>query len=246
MSYFQYSIGTPKGQLLVRWLKSGISHLRHEAQIPQNLVSDQTLHRACQAIPDELLVRPAQDLGLADIPSLYETAHRVPDLNMALSTIEGQNALQQWVTQYQPILILQALGKVLPKLTAYISEGAIKNPRRVVTILFTLALVPFSSSSDDLFSKLGTILNCHEPHSMIEKLSVIAMRGESQIIDNLEDVIVSNSRWGGWASWFMEEIQSLAPQCWGRLVVSRESPDPSKWRSIWDALLNWKEEANGK
>ena len=238
MSYLKYTTQFPKQQqLLVRWLEHGIPRFRKAAEIPQNVISDPTVERICQAIDDDILIRTAEDLGVVSSAALYEAASSIPDLNVALATVEAQNAMRQWIVEHQPILILRALGKAVFKLTPRITEGSVQDACRIVRIVFVLALAPFSPSSADLLSQFGTILNCHELHRMIEKFTVIAIKGESETIQKMDYIILSNDQWGEWSLWFMEQAQSLAPQCWGKLSVSRQRTDLTPWHEMWDSLL---------
>ena len=245
MSHFEYSIDSPKEQLLVRWLKPGIPHLRHQAQIPQNLISDETLDRVCQAVSDDLLIKTAEDLDLSSSLSLYEAARFVPDLNAALATTEAQNIMRQRIAEQQPPLILQALAKVVAELTVHIAGGTLQAPWRIAKILLVLASASFSPCGDELLSEFAVVLNSHEVHIMIRKFGAIAMKGEHEIIDKMDRIILSNSRWADWALWFIDRAQPLAPQCWGALVVSRHPGDSSPWNAIWDTLLTQKEETSG-
>lgn len=235
-----------KQRFLVRWLAQGISHVRQVADIPQNLINEQTLERGCQALGDGVLIRTAEDLGLTSSPSLYKAARSVPDLNTALATNEVQNTIQQWITKHQPLLILLALEKAVSKLTPRIIEGNIEDPYRTIRVLLVLSFASFSSSGTDLLPRFGAILSCHEPHRMIEKFAGIALRGESETIQKIDSVVLSSGRWSKWSQWFIGQAQSLAPQCWGRFVASRQPGDPALWNAMWDSLLNQREDSNGK
>lgn len=242
MSYLKYTTQFPN-QLLVRWLEYSILRFREAAEIPQNMISDPTVERICQAIDDDILIRTAEDLGVASSAALYEAACSIPDLNVALATVEAQNATRQWIVEHQPILILRALGKAVFKLTPRITEGSVQDACRIVRIVFVLALAPFSPSSAELLSQFGAILNCHELHRMIEKFTAIAIKGESETIQKMDYIILSNDQWDEWSLWFMEQAQSLAPQCWGKLSVSRQRTDLTPWHEMWDSLLK-EEESN--
>lgn len=245
MSHSYYPINGLGKQFLVRWLEQGISRFREATEVPQNLISAQTVERTCEAVSEELLTRTAEDLGVASSSSLYEAAHSVPDLDVAMSTMEAQNAMQQWVVRHQPLLILQALAKAVSKLTPSIIEDKVQDSRRTIRVLFVLALAPFCSSSAELLLQFGGILNCQEPHRMIKKFTGIAMRGESETIQKIDHIILSSSQWREWSPWFMKQGECLAPQCWGRLVVSGKPGDPSSWNAMWDSLFNDKEVADG-
>lgn len=245
MSHQQISTNFPQEeQLLVRWLEHGIPRFREAVEIPQNLISDLTVEGTCQAIHDDILIRTAEDLGVANSHSLYEAARRVGDSNVALATLKAQNAMRHWIIRHQPLLILRALGKAVSKLTPCITEGNVQDAYPIVRIVLVLALASFFSGSAELLSQFGAILNCHEPHRMIEKFTGIAMRGESEAIKKMDHIILSSDQWGGWARWFTEQAQSFAPQCWGRLVVSRQPADPTPWNAMWDALFNNEEAAD--
>ena len=246
MSHQQISTNLPQEeQSLVRWLEHAIRHFREAAQVPQNLISDPTVERTCQAIDDDILVRSAEDLGVASDPALHELARLVPDLDVALASVEAQNAMREWVAKHQPLLILRALAKAVAKLTAQIAEGTIQDPRRIVRVFLVLTLASFSPSGAELLSEFGVVFNSRKPHIMIKRLGAIACKGDQETIDRMEHVILSNSRWQDWASWFIEQAQSLAPQCWDRLVISRQPADPTLWNALWDSLLNQKEGVDG-
>lgn len=242
----QYSANfLEKHQFLVRWLEHGISRFREVAEIPQNLISDATVKRSCQAMHDDILIKIAEDLGVADSSSLCKAARTVTDLNVVLVTIEAHNAMRQWVVENQPILALRALGSVVPKLTMYMAKGDIQDPYRIARVVFVLALAPFSSQSGDILSKFAAVLNCHEPHRMIQRFSEAAIMGDDEVIGKMDQIILSNDRWDACIQWLMGQTHSLAPQCWGRLTVSKKSTDPTQWNQIWDWLLTQKEESNG-
>lgn len=241
MSYQEYSTDFPqKQQFIVRWLEPGISRFREAADIPKNLISDQTVQRTCEAISDDLLIKTAEDLGLANSSSLEQATHRLQDLNVALATTEAQNTMHQWTAKHQPLMILSALAKAVSKLTPHIIEGNVEDAYRTIRVLFVLALAPFSSNSGKLLSQFGAILNCHEPHRMILKFTGSVMRGDVEAIEKMDNIILSNSQPATWSS-FTEQAQSLAPQCWGKFVVSRQPGDPSPWNAMWDSLLKQEE-----
>jgi len=234
-----------KHQFLVRWLEHGISRFREVAEIPQNLISNATVERSCQAMHDDILIKIAEDLGVADSSSLYKAVRTVPDLNAALVTIEAHNDMRQWAAEHRPILALRALGNVVPKLTMHMTKGDIQKPCRIARVVFVLALAPFSSQSGDILSKFAAVLNCHEPHRMIQRFGEAAIMGDEEVIDKMDHIILSNDCWDACIQWLMEQTQSLAPRCWGRLTVSKKSADPTQWNQTWDWLLTQKEEVNG-
>lgn len=238
MSYEQYSTDCPKKQQsLIRWLERGISRFREVANIPQSLISNQTVQGTCEVVPDDLLIKTAKDLDLADTPLLDQAISTHPDLNVALATPEAQNIMRQCIAEQQPALILEALAKAVAKLTVRMAEGTLVDPWRIMRVLLVLTSTSFCPSGAELLSKFALILNSHEPYHMIGKFTSIAMRGESETIRKMDDIILSSSQWGKWSPWFMEQAQSLAPQCWGRLVVSRQPGDSSPWNTMWDSLL---------
>jgi len=240
----QYSANfLEKHQFLVRWLEHGISRFKEVAEIPQNLISNATVERSCQAMHDDILIKIAEDLGVADSSSLCKAVRTVPDLNAALVTIEAHNAMRQWVAKHQPILALRALGNVVPKLTMHMAKGDIRKPCRIARVVFVLALAPFSSQSGDILSKFAAVLNCHEPHRMIQRFGEAAIMGDDEVIDKMDHIILSNDRWDACIQWLMEQTQSLAPQCWGKLSVSRQRTDLTPWHEMWDSLLK-EEESN--
>ena len=246
MSHQQISTNFPQEeQLLVRWLEHAIPRFREAVEIPQNLISDLTVEGTCQAIHDDILIRTAEDLGLANKASLHEAASAAPDLDATLSTIEGESAMRGWIVQHRPLLVFQALGKAISKLTPLIIGGKIQNPCRIMRVLLVVAFAPCFPRGGDLLSKFASILNCREPHRMIGKLTHVATKGKGAAINKMDDVILSNACWSGWALWLMERAQSLAPHCWGRLVISRQPVDPTSWNALWDSLLNPKEEVDG-
>jgi hypothetical protein len=246
MSRCQNSTNPPgKQQFLVRWLQGGIARFRNAVGLPQNLISDQTVERICQALEDDPLLRTTEALGLANDASLREAANTAPDLDVALSTIEGQDAMRRWVVEHRPLLVLQALGEAVSRLTSHIIEARVPQSCRISRLLLVLAFAPFVPGGADLLSKLAAILGCHEPHRMIERFTRIAIKGEDTTIDEIDHIVLSNECWSGRVSQFMEQAQSLAPQCWGRLVVSRQLMDPPVWNALWDFLLNQKEEVGG-
>jgi hypothetical protein len=239
LSHTKYNTGfREKQQSLVKWLEPGIFHFGAVAQVPQNVISDATLHRICEAIDDDILARSAEDLGVDSRLALYETARLVPNLDTALATIEGRDAMRRWTVEHQPILVLQALEKLVRELSTHIAKRSIQDLHRTVKIVLVLALVPFFPKGADLLSEFTTILKCHEPHRMIKKFAKIAIRGESETIRKMDDIILSSRQWDEWSCWFMGRAQSLAHQCWGRLVVSKKSVDPTPWNRIWHWLLD--------
>jgi hypothetical protein len=242
LSYQQYSTNPPeKQQSLTGWLKPGILHLREVANIPQNLLSDRTVDRTCEVVADNLLIKTAQDLGLADTLFLDQAISTYPDLNIALAAAEAQKIMRQRIAEQQPTVILGALAKVVAKLTVRMAEGALQGHWRIVRVLLVLVSASFCPSGAELLSEFAVILKSHEPHRMIERFGAIAIKGEHETIDKLDRIILSNSPWGDWASWFMEQVQPLAPQCWGELVVSRQPGDSAPWNAMWDSLFNNKE-----
>lgn len=243
MSHLQYSTKSSKQQFL-RWLQPGISRFKEAADIPQNLLSDQTVKKTCSAASDDLLIKTAEDLSLADTPFFNQAISTHPDLNITLATAEAQNIMGQRIAEQQLTLILGALAKVVAKLTVRMAEGTLQDPWRIARLLLVLTSASFSPNGTELLSECAVILNSHEPSRMIERFGAIAIKGEYETIDKIEHIILSNSRWRDWSSWFMEQGQSLVPQCWGRLVVSRQPGNPSAWNAIWDSLLNQKEETN--
>jgi hypothetical protein len=194
---------------------------------------------------DDILLRSAEDLDVASPPTLYELARSVPDLDVTLSSVEAQNAMQEWVAKHQPLLILQALAKVVAKLTAQIPEGRIQDPPRIVRVLLVLTLASLSPIGTEVLCEFSVILNSRQPHIMIKRFGAIACKGDWETIGRMEHIILSNSRWRGWASWFAEQAQSLTPQCWGRLAILRQPVDATSWDALWDSLLSRKEELNG-
>lgn len=246
MPYQEY-ITKPPGtqQSLARWLERGISRFKEAADIPKGLISAQTVKRTCEATNDDLLIKTAQDLGLADTSFLDRAISIYPDLNIPLATAEAQNIMGQRIAEQQPALILQALARVVAKLTAGVAEGTLQDPWRIVRILLVLASASLSPSGAELLPKFAAVLNSHEPERMIKKFGVIAMRGESETIRKMDDIILASSQWGEWSPWFIEQAQALALQCFGGLVVSRQPRDSAPWNTMWDSLLNQREEPNG-
>jgi hypothetical protein len=209
------------------------------------LVSDRSLERICQAIENDFLIRTAEDLALATNASLQEAANTAPDLDVALSTIEGRDAMHRWVTEHQPLIVLKALGEAVSRLAPRIVEGKVPQAHRVFRLLLVLSFACFVPRGTDLLAKLAAILNCHEPRRMIEKLTRLAMKGEHTTIDKMNHIVLSDGCWGGWVSRFMEQAQSLGPGCWGRLVLLRQPVDPTLWNALWDCLLSQQEEVDG-